>query len=314
MTRSWWWQVPEKIKDLEINYSFLQSYMQESKKQYDEAFEDLQAEIKKLQTTLTDMRTKGEALTLDTAERVRNLENRTAAWGAAQREQARVATLDHARLLEQLAAAQAKQRWWLHLETLALLAVVWVVSVGVRQHPGGGAAARVDAMILYLVRNIETAGYAETSWQRRMGRAVAFVLGVARGRNAHASNDLSSASRKRQGTWSSSTNNLLVPPSTQTPPRTHPLYRPLPSGPRPSTLNSPPWILEQDPTTLRPTARVGKSTERVRWNLGDDRGGGQPLIARSQSMMNVAGLTRPGAPTLRMDNGHARGEVRLLSS
>ena len=45
----WVLQLPSKIKDLEINQSLLQSYLQEIKKDYDQTLDDLHADLKSLQ-------------------------------------------------------------------------------------------------------------------------------------------------------------------------------------------------------------------------------------------------------------------------
>eukprot|EP00960_Hanusia_phi_P002856 84717-Hanusia_phi.AAC.1 len=75
---SFFHKVPEKIKMLEINHSFLQSYMEETKKQYDETFEDLQTDIKTLQSATSDVRGDLSAITTNLTERIKSLENHSA--------------------------------------------------------------------------------------------------------------------------------------------------------------------------------------------------------------------------------------------
>ena len=60
-------QVPEKIKELEINLSFLQSYMEETKKGHDESFEDVSSEVHALQTGLAALKAEVSAHSADIA-------------------------------------------------------------------------------------------------------------------------------------------------------------------------------------------------------------------------------------------------------
>lgn len=53
---SFFQKVPEKIKMLEINLSFLQSYMEETKKGNDESFEDFTSDVKALQEGLSALK------------------------------------------------------------------------------------------------------------------------------------------------------------------------------------------------------------------------------------------------------------------
>jgi hypothetical protein len=69
-------QVPEKIKMLEINLSFLQSYMEETKKGHDESFEDISSEVEHLKAALAALKAEVQAGTADMASRFKTLEDK----------------------------------------------------------------------------------------------------------------------------------------------------------------------------------------------------------------------------------------------
>ena len=73
---SFFQKVPEKIKMLEINLSFLQSYMEETKKGHDESFEDASSEVKALFDALHALKTEVQTQSADVAARFKEADAR----------------------------------------------------------------------------------------------------------------------------------------------------------------------------------------------------------------------------------------------
>uniref|UniRef100_A0A7S4JF46 SUN domain-containing protein n=1 Tax=Guillardia theta TaxID=55529 RepID=A0A7S4JF46_GUITH len=120
---SFFHKVPEKIKMLEINHSFLQSYMEETKKQYDESFEDMQTDVKTLQSATSDVRGELTAIATNLTERIKTLENHSALLEAKFEEQAQMMS-DQLKELEALRAFN--ERNLLLLQTVVALLVVGI--------------------------------------------------------------------------------------------------------------------------------------------------------------------------------------------
>ena len=100
-------QVPEKIKMLEINLSFLQSYMEETKKGHDESFEDISSEVEHLKSALAALKAEVLADTADMASRFKTLEDK---WSVMEAEHKVTAEKmeEQQRLLEEALARQDK--------------------------------------------------------------------------------------------------------------------------------------------------------------------------------------------------------------
>ena len=73
---SFFQKVPEKIKMLEINLSFLQSYMEETKKGHDESFEDVSSEVTGLLESLNALKMEVQTQSAEVAARFKQAEAR----------------------------------------------------------------------------------------------------------------------------------------------------------------------------------------------------------------------------------------------
>ena len=117
---SFFQKVPSKIKDLEVNQALLQSYVQDIKKHYDEAFEDVQSESAGLKGDVEKVREKLKESLVELKDKVDALAEGAKKIDAAHQEQL-LAIEALTVKLELSAKAQGTGRWRVYAEFWVML-------------------------------------------------------------------------------------------------------------------------------------------------------------------------------------------------